>query len=163
MVQQRIIQRPTAKRGASQPPRTRAFLLEMLLNMLIFALCAVVALQIFVQGKIATNESEALTILTLDAETLAETFKVSEGDLGSLTLSGLDGEFEGKLTADGTLIFYYNTEMRHTTAEEAQYTLELTPTEEGNDQINTIEIAGHSKEKEFFSFQVAQFQPEEGR
>ena len=157
------IQRPTAKRGAAQPPRTRAFLLEMLLNMLIFALCAVVALQIFVQGKIATNESEALTVLTLDAETLAETFKVSEGDLSTLTLASLDGETKGKLTAEGTLVFYYNHELRQTNADGAQYTLELAPKEEGDDRVNTIEIVGHSSDKEFFSFEVAQFKPKEGR
>jgi hypothetical protein len=56
--------------------RSRAFFLELVVDIAIFAFCAVIALQVFVQARVSSDESAALTHLSLEAQQVAETFKV---------------------------------------------------------------------------------------
>ena len=65
----------TASAPVRRSSRSRAFLLEMLLNMLVFARCATTALQIFAVSKTEIDQSRALTKLSIQAESWAETFK----------------------------------------------------------------------------------------
>jgi hypothetical protein len=102
-----------------QAPRSRAFLLEMLLNMLIFALCAVVTLQLFAVAKTTIDQSHALTRLSIEAESLAESFKAVDGQVDALEeLLGED------LGSDLVLTRYYDSELAPAAAEAAAYTLE---------------------------------------
>ena len=145
--------------GAAQPPRSRAFFLELLLNMLIFALCAVVALQVFVEGKLISDDSAAYTRLTIDAESLAEEFKVSDGQLSSLSLPDREGVVEG----DGTLTFYYNRNLEPAGPEDAVYSIKLVQTSKPGDLVNTVAVSGQRGDQEFLSFEVKLFKPAEGR
>ncbi|MDR2108678.1 MAG: hypothetical protein LBP28_04365 [Coriobacteriales bacterium] len=70
---------------AAPTSRSRAFFLELVLDIVIFVLCAAVALQVFVQARVTSDESAALTHLSLEAQQLAETFKAS-GDIAEPTL-----------------------------------------------------------------------------
>lgn len=153
------IQRSPARRGAAQPPRSRAFFLELLLNMLIFALCAVVALQVFVEGKVVTDESAALTRLTLDAETLAEEFKASDGEVSSLELASL----EGTSGEDGTLTYYYDANLEPTNEDAAAYQLHVAPVDTGSELISAIELTGYAADDPLFSYEVTHYQAREGR
>jgi len=160
MAAQRI-SRSTGTRGTAQPPRSRAFFLELLLNMLIFALCAAVTMQVFAEGKLTTDEAAALTTLTLNAESLAETYKALDGDLDSLTLFHGGQEVTGELTGAGALVYYYDRDLELTTAENARNILVLSPVASGHDLVETIEITGYAGEDELFSFEVSRFQPSE--
>ncbi|MDR1359288.1 MAG: hypothetical protein LBJ48_08085 [Coriobacteriales bacterium] len=152
--------RTQERRGTSQPPHSRAFFLEFLLNMLIFAACAVVALQVFAQGRIATDESAALTILTLDAETLAETYKVGNEELGQLASSLEDSGLKGELTGEGSLVYYYNNQLEISSAEDARYTLVLTPVASTGGPVGVIEIAGYDRQRQLFGFEITQYRPD---
>lgn len=174
------VRRSAGRRGTSHPPRSRAFFLELLLNMLIFALCAVVVLQVFAEGKITTDESAALTQLTLDAEALAEDYKASQGNLEELLLRGEQGQIE----EDGSLTYYYNNDFELVqtdanvdaaagTAQLAQdgasvqtvaYTLRLSPVACEGEFTQCVQItATTSSEDELFSFMVTSYQPRGGR
>ncbi len=157
------IQRAPGTRGASQPPRSRAFFLELLLNMLIFALCAVVVVQVYAEGKLATDESAALTTLTLEAETLAETYKTTHGDLGVLAQSMSEREIPGEYSDKDTLAYYYDNDLKPSGAEDARYSLILTPSTGASDLVHVIVIAAYDGEDQLFSIEVAQYLPEEGR
>jgi Tfp pilus assembly protein PilE len=57
--------------------RSRAFFLELVLDIVIFALCAAVALQVFVHARLVSDRSVATTRLSLEAQQLAEGFKAT--------------------------------------------------------------------------------------
>ena len=155
-------------RGTTQPPRSRAFLLELLLNMLIFALCAVIALQVFVEGKLVTDESAALSRLTLDAQDLAGHYKVSSGDVSELASSAVRGG-QGELSGDATVTFYYDSSLEPSDAANARYRLVLAPTAfatqtaSAGDRLSAITITGYTLEEELFSFEVVNYQSQGGR
>lgn len=157
----------TRRRGAAQPPRSRAFFLELIINVVIFALCAVVVLQVFVEAKLSTDESAALTTLTLHAETLAETYKVFDGELDALMLFAASEEVRGELTDKGALVFYYNSALELSSADDARYRLVLSPSEPSvsdaqGSLVNAVEIAGYATDQELFRFETTQYQPQGG-
>lgn len=158
------IRRTPGRRGAVNPPRSRAFFLELLINMLIFALCAVVALLVFVEGKVVTDESATLTRLSLDAETLAEEYKVYGVDPAELTLLNEDAlEIESAVVAeDGTLTYHYNHYLGLSHPQEATHTLVITPVTSANELVGVVEIAGYTGEEQLFSFEVTHYQPQGG-
>ena len=161
------------KRGASHPPRSRAFFLEFLLNMLIFALCAVIALQVFVQGKLVTDQSAALSTLTLDAKDLAGYYKVTNGDVKELASVEIKGAV-GELASDGSLTYYYSRSLQPSEAEDARYRLVLTSTSPApsaasssglSSPLSTMQISAYvdasEAEEELFSFEVVNYRPEQ--
>jgi Tfp pilus assembly protein PilE len=91
--------------------QSRAFFLELVLNLVIFALCAAVCLQVFVNAKLVSEHSSALSHLSIEAQMVAESFKSSNGDAAALAAafgahkdgSSLtiyyDGEFQPVATA----------------------------------------------------------------
>jgi Tfp pilus assembly protein PilE len=103
-----------AKGGSS----SRAFFLEIVLNLVIFALCAAVCLQVFAQAKITSDRSEALSHMSIEAQTVAENFKVLNGDAARLS-SALGATREGN-----TLWLYYDADFKQvSSASEASHTL----------------------------------------
>lgn len=159
------------KRASDQPPRSRAFFLELLLNMLIFALCAAVTLQVYAQGKLVIDESAALGTLTLEARDLAGYYKVSNGDVKEL-VGVLDGY--GELVGN-TVVYYYNSAYELSSAEGAWYKLVLSPVEGSSGLVSTMEIRAYAlrelfdyaqaavydrniEEKELFCFEVVNYQ-----
>jgi len=147
----------SSRRDTYQPPRSRAFFLELLLNMLVFALCAVIALQVFAQGKLATDQSAALSKLTLEARDLAAQYKVTNGDLSELVTEGTRGDF-GVLGNDGSLTYYYDNSFQLTGDTGARYRLVLSPAQSTNDLVSVIQITGYTLDDEIFSFEVANYQ-----
>ena len=153
------------RRGASQPPRSRAFFLELLLNMLVFALCSVVALQVFAEAKMTTDRSAALSTLTIEAKELAGYYKVTSGDVGELVSSAVRGDF-GELTSNGALVYYYDRSYQLTEASSAYYWLELAPVLGMGGSAKGIEISAYQMGPPsgdsidlLFNFTVVNYQP----
>ena len=158
------VQRVTsARRGVIHPPRSRAFFLELLFNMLIFAFCASVALQMFAEGKQATDESAALITLSLEAKTLAESYKVSDGVHEDLFLYANGEKYTGDTAEDGTLIFRYAKDFSVAEAEYTHYCLIISKTTQVNDVVHSAEITAYAGEEELFSFTVMRYHSPEGR
>jgi Tfp pilus assembly protein PilE len=67
---------------AAKTSRSRAFFLELVLDIAIFALCAAVALQVFVESRMVSERSSALTHLSLQTQQIAEVFKAT-GNIGA--------------------------------------------------------------------------------
>lgn len=159
------IRRIPRRRGSINPPRSRAFFLELLINVFIFLICAIVALTVFVESRAVTDESAALSQLSLDAETLAENFKAHGGEPADLLV--LDDRategYSGVVDAEGTLTYHYNRRLVLSHAQEAVYTLVVEPAANANEQVSAIDIAGYSGDDELFSFQVTHYEPPEGR
>ena len=153
------------RRGTQQPPRSRAFFLELLLNMLVFALCAVIALQVFAEAKMTTDRSAALSTLTIEAKDLAGHYKVTNGDVSELVSGAVRGSF-GELNSSGVLTYYYDRSFELTEASNAYYWLELAPVQGMGASVAAIEVSayqygtGSDDEIELlFSFTVVNYQP----
>jgi hypothetical protein len=146
-------------RGAAKTPRSRAFFLEMLLNMLLFALCATVLVQVFAQARITSDESSALTQLSFDAQNLAEHYKATGGDLQALNAAlGLPG---GSVSADIVLSYHYDSSFAPVAADEARYRLVVTPIV--GSTLPTVIIEAYDNELEdshvpLLSYRVSQYQ-----
>ncbi|MDR2671857.1 MAG: type II secretion system GspH family protein [Coriobacteriales bacterium] len=144
--------------GTLNPPRSRVFFLEMLLNILIFAICATVALQVFVEAKVEIDRSQALTQLTVRAETMAETFKATGGQTDLLTQT-LGVEFDdigGALRS----CEYFDGDLDATGKDEAVYTLEFefNPAEYPGD-VATACIIASNEDTELFTVEVKGYLP----
>ena len=100
-----------------KPTSSRSFFLELVLDILVFTVCALICLQVFAQAHIESSRSAAQSQLGIEAERIAEYFKASNGDTGSLA-SLLDGERDGD-----TLTWYYNRDLEPVTSDEAFYIL----------------------------------------
>jgi Tfp pilus assembly protein PilE len=77
----------TRKAIVTPPHRTaitRALFLELTLDLVIFAICAVVCLQVFGAAHVESTRSAALSQLGAEAQELAELFKANYGDVAVL-------------------------------------------------------------------------------
>lgn len=64
-----------------RPSSSRMLLIELIVNLSLFALAALVCLQLFVQAHIKSQASQDLAQATLRAQSLAETVMAQGGDL----------------------------------------------------------------------------------
>jgi len=133
--------------------------------MLVFALCAVVALQVFTEAKMTTDRAAALSTLTIEAKELAGYYKVTNGDVSELVASGVRGDF-GELSSSGVLRYYYDRDFQLTEANASYYWLELAPVLGMGSSVSAIEIIAYQMGPstgdsvyELFSFTVVNYQP----
>lgn len=67
-----------------QSSRSRYFLVELLVNCLLFAVAAAICLAIFAHGNMTGKKSAALSMAVAEAQNVAESVKAAEGDLQAL-------------------------------------------------------------------------------
>lgn len=78
----------------TRTPRTKLFLIEMIIVILFFAFAAAICTNMFAGAKLHSRRSTALTMATLKAQAAAETIKAQGEDAAALCalLPGLSGE-----------------------------------------------------------------------
>lgn len=97
------------------------FLMEQIVVILIFAICAAVCVKIFVDAYLTTNQAKDISNALLVAESGAECYKAVGGDATQLA-EALGGETQ----ANGAIAVYYNNEWQVCGQAEAAYVLRLT-------------------------------------
>lgn len=97
------------------------FLLEQLIVIAIFAICAAACVKIFVYAYITTNEAKDMSNALLVAESGAECYKAVGGD--AVQVADILG---GEAQANGVITVYYNNEWQPCAEEAAAYILTLT-------------------------------------
>jgi len=100
-----------------KPTSSRSFFLELVLDILVFTVCALICLQVFAQAHIESSRSAAQSQLGIEAERIAEYFKAGNSDTKSLAAL-LDGDRDGD-----TLSWYYNRDLEPVGSDEAFYVL----------------------------------------
>jgi hypothetical protein len=98
--------------------RTALFLMELTLVILFFALSAAVGMQVFAAAKSSADGSRDLSAAVLAAESAAECWKASGGDLGACA------ELMGAEARDGVLTQSFGGDWQRSGEE---YTLTLSP------------------------------------
>lgn len=101
--------------------KTTLFLMELIVAIGVFSLCAAVCLSLFASAAQMTAESEALNGAALSAQSAAECFKAEAGDL-SRCAALLGAETDAAGTA---LRLYYDEQWRPADASAAVYVLTL--------------------------------------
>jgi len=96
---------------------SRSFFLELVLDILIFTICALICLQVFAQAHLESSRSAAQSQLGIEAVRVAELFKAGNTDTNSLAVL-LEAERDGN-----TLSWYYSKDLDAVTKGEAFYTL----------------------------------------
>ena len=104
--------------------RSTLFLIEQLIVIAVFALCAAACVRILADAYITANESRDLSNALLVAESGAESFKAAGGDIG--LVARLLGGTIGAAGSSNAVTVFYDKQWNACTEESAQYILSLT-------------------------------------
>jgi hypothetical protein len=103
--------------SARKPTTTRAFFLELVLDLVIFAICAIICLMVFAEARTESVRSAALSQLGAEAQEVAELFRLGSGDTASIAALP-NARQEGD-----TITWYYDRELSPTTDDKAYFVL----------------------------------------
>ncbi|MCL2756743.1 MAG: hypothetical protein FWD43_01520 [Coriobacteriia bacterium] len=145
------------------PSRSRAFFLEFVLDLVVFALCAIISMQVFFEARMTSNQSSALSHMAIEAQIIAETFKAKDGNaeaivsaVRSMNTSSASGSVmvieEGKL-----ITIYYDRDFKLTTKDDASYRIECRIDSSG--AVKIAHIAVYDRTKEIFSLEARDYVP----
>jgi len=146
---------------AVQTSRSRAFFLELVLDLVVFALCALISMQVFFEARIISNNSSALSHLTIEAQVIAETFKAKDGNAEAIVLavrSRNNASASGSIVViekDSIITFFYDRSFLLTTQDDAYYRIECVI--EGSGALKVAHIKVYDKVKEIFSLEVRDY------
>lgn len=115
--------------------KSSLFLMELIIVLMFFSLCAATCMQIFANAKVKTDYSRDLTNAAFAAEAVAEVYKAVDGDLEA-TASKCDGE----AVSDGVMKIYYDKDWNPTAQDGAVYVMTVTETETDDIEKAFIEV-----------------------
>lgn len=115
--------------------KSSLFLMELIIVLMFFSLCAATCMQIFANAKVKTDYSRDLTNAAFTAESVAEVYKALDGDLEA-TASKCDGE----AVSDGVIEIYYDKDWNPTAQDGAVYVMTVTETETEDIEKAFIEV-----------------------
>lgn len=124
--------------------KSSLFLMELIIVLMFFSLCAATCMQIFANAKVKTDYSRDLTNAAFTAESAAEVYKACGGDLEE-TASKLGGTAD----SDGRLVLYYNSDWETAAKADAAFVMTVTETETGSIEKAFIEIENAEGENIF--------------
>ncbi len=118
--------------------KTRYFLVELILNCLFFTLSAAVCVNLFVAGATTNKESGEISMAALKAQSAAEAFKASNGDLDRYS------EIMGSISEGDFQVCYYDEEWMKTAVDDYDFAVYLTMTTSENGLVvATISVTDH--------------------
>ena len=138
----------------NKPTSSRTFFLELVLDILIFIICALICLQVFAQAHIESSRSAAQSQLGVEAERVAELFKAGNCDTVSLAAL-LDGNRMGD-----TLIWYYSKDLKPVNSDEAFYILSCRI--DTSHDVKTAKITLTERTLQLMEFEVSSYRPKGG-
>lgn len=110
------------------------FLIELVIAILVFAVCAAVCMRVFADARLMTQESLELSRGVMEAESAAECYKAANGDL-----AGTAALYGGTLTDPHTLTASFDKGWTFT-EEDARYLLTIEAGENGYAQISVSAV-----------------------
>jgi len=137
--------------------KSTLFLIEQLIVVAVFALCAVACISILTSAYFTANDTQATSHAVLKAESAAEVFKATNGDIEAIAriLGGTSGT-----SADGVsgVAVYYDSSWQVSSEDNASYQLGLVIYAPGDQKPGLIEgeiIVMKTTIEELVSFPVA--------
>ncbi len=127
------------------------FLVELVVNCLIFTICAAVCLTLFVVGFNESDESRELSMATLTAQSIAETIKACDGDENKIS------NYIITTPSENLNYIYYNEDWQEVkTKEESKFYATFSLSENNGLVISTIEIID-TDDTSIYSLEVAKY------
>ena len=101
-------------------PKATLFLMELVLVIFFFSICAAICVSIFGSAQTMADNSENVSRAAVEARSAASCFKAAEGDLEqtALLLNGVEAD-------DSVLVYFDNNWNRTADAETAWYAVQL--------------------------------------
>ncbi|MCL2226516.1 MAG: hypothetical protein FWB97_02660 [Oscillospiraceae bacterium] len=99
------------------------FLIEQLIVIAIFAICAAVCISIFANAYFMARDSRDISNALLAAESVAESFKAVSGDF--LSAADISGGWAETVDGADAIIVFFDSNWRVSDESEAQYILRL--------------------------------------
>ena len=122
---------------------SRAFFIEIVMNLLLFTVCAAICLQLFAMAYTRNADSRILAEASLKAQTLAEVFKLESGQKESVARRSGGG------ISGNEIQIFYDKDWNSASESEALYRLSCDINQ--NPDIVTADIRVFKGEKEIFS------------
>jgi Tfp pilus assembly protein PilE len=130
-------------------PLSRAFFLELILVFVIFAVCAVVCLQVFAAASSESKRSVAVSEIGIRSQQIAENFKVQGGEISKLAA-------DTGATRDGTtFLWYFDKNSNATDSKGAHFVLTCDVGDSGVLKVATMTLTEGSNE--LFSYEVSKY------
>jgi type II secretory pathway pseudopilin PulG len=140
--------------NAHKASSSRVLFLELILDLVIFAICAVICLQVFAEARREADRSEAITQLGIEAQEVAELFKSGQSDPESLAAST-------RATVEGsTLTWYYDHDLDETQSDKAFFI--MTCVIDDSQPVKLAKISLNEGSLELFDYAVARYYPAGG-
>ena len=121
------------------------FLMELIIVIMFFSLSAAICMQIFANAKVKADYSRDVTNAAFVAESVAEIYKESNGNLESVA-----EKYKGTFETNAILVIHFDKEWQvtdtDTDTDTAKYTMTLTESGEGNLSKILIEIDADDEE-----------------
>lgn len=126
------------------------FLFELVIIILIFAICCAICLSLFTASRRISIEAQDLSSAIIEAQSVAESLKSCHGDLDSLP-SLIKGAKE-----DDAITVYYDTDWQITTNSNAAiYKIEVSAAESAN--MLHAQVVVYKQGKNIYELPVAQY------
>ncbi len=130
--------------------RSKYFLFELMFNCLFFTIAASICINLFIYGTVLSKQSRDISRASIEAQTLAEAFKSSGGDVGLL-----ENTVKGTLEQD-TVYIYFDERWNRSEQFEQMGFVVAADVSKGND-MSYADITVSSNQQEIFSLSVAKF------
>lgn len=139
---------------------SRAIFLELVLDLLIFAVCAVICLQVFAYAYGESVRSTAISELGIEAEQIAEQFKAGDGKLSAIDAAS----YPNSRQEGSTFFLYYDQKLNAASSDNAYFILSCAidssqPLKQA--KIVLVETAGDTS-TQLFEFNVSSYRLSSG-
>jgi Tfp pilus assembly protein PilE len=140
--------------SARKASTSRALFLELVLDLVIFAICAVICLQVFAGAHLESARSAALSQLGAEAQQIAEMFKSGADDTALITALPT-----AKQEKD-TISWYYDQNLSPVPVDQAYFTLTCVIDETRS--LRQAKIVLTEGSRQLFEYDVSSYRPDGG-
>ncbi len=135
--------------------RSKYFLFELMFNCLFFTVAAAICINLFIYGTVLSKQSRDISRASIEAQTLAEAFKSSDGDVNLL-----ENTVGGTLEQDTVYLYFDERWNRLEQPDDMGFVVAADVS--ANNNMSYADIIVSSNQQEIFSLSVAKFS-ERGR
>jgi hypothetical protein len=135
--------------SARKSTTTRALFLELVLDLAIFSICAIICLQVFAGAHLESVRSAAFSRLGIEAQEIAEAFKSGTDDVATLALRPAS-QREGD-----AVVWYYDQDLSPTSRDEAYFI--LTCVIDDSQSVKQARITLREGADQLFEYEVSSY------
>jgi competence protein ComGC len=130
------------------------FLMEIILNILIFSILLTVCLQFFLKARQLTGDTTQLERAVTCCSNAANVYESGDG-----TLDSFSGIYTDAIVTVDQVIVYLDENFIECPAEDSVYTMQILPAESENASVSVISITCYDGSEEIYSIRACSYAP----